>query len=203
MRFLHAWIRIYTYHEYYYPKFIKIRVLESLQQFQDAYLASNASDQDNKTVFTFNTFAIKIQEIDTTNGFGGQSFSVNLGSVEDTTGINGTIPPEDLVTSDSAMDVSTTSTASIQLPNNLFESCGLSDNQTRLSYSVFLSDVLFQNETQIRDGLRVGSIILAPRLPCSKTLITPITVSFRTNQMVTIILVKFYHPPNLSVLDRS
>ena len=152
-------------------------------------MASNASDQDNKTVFTFNTFAIKIQEIDTTNGFGGQSFSVNLGSVEDTTGINGTIPREDLVTSDSAMDVSTMSTASIQLPNNLFESCGLSDNQTRLliSYSVFLSDVLFQNETQIRDGLRVGSIILAPRLPCSKTLITPITVSFRTNQMVAII----------------
>ena len=150
-------------------------------------MASNASDQDNKTVFTFNTFAIRIQEIDTTDGFGGQSFSVNLGSVEDTTGINGTIPPEDLVTSDSAMDVSTMSTASIQLPSNLFESCGLSGNQARVSYSVFLSDVLFQNETQIRNGLRVGSIILAPRLPCNKTLITPITVSFRTNQMVTIL----------------
>ena len=164
---------------------MKIRILQSLQDFQDAYLTPNASDQDNKNVFNFNTFAIKIQEIDTTDGFGGQSFSVNLGSVEDTTGINGTIPLEDLVTGDNTMDVSTTSTASIQLPENLFESCGLSGTQMRLSYSVFLSDVLFQNKTQIRDDLRVGSIILAPRVRCDKTLITPITVSFRTNQMVT------------------
>ena len=162
------------------------RVLQSLEEFQDAFLASNVSNQDNKTLFTFNTFAIKIQEIDTSDEFEGQSFSVNLGSVEDTTNISGTIPPEDLVTGDNAMDVSTGATASVQLPNDIFKSCGISATQRRLSYSVFLSKILFQNEMQLRNGLRVGSIILAPRLPCNKNLTTPITVSFRTNQTVTI-----------------
>ena len=168
------------------PKFI-IRVLQSLQEFQDSFLAPNASDQleDNKTVFTFNTFAIKIQDIDTSAEFQGQSFSVNLGSVEDVANISGTIPQDDLVTSDNTMDVSAKATASIQLPNDLFMSCGLSGAERRLSYSVFLSDVLFQNETQLNSGLRVGSIILAPRLRCNNKLNSPITVSFRTNQTVT------------------
>ena len=110
---------------------------------------------------------------------------MNLGSVEDTANISGAIPPDDLVTSDNAMDVSAEATASIQLPDDLFVSCGLSGAQRRLSYSVFLSNVLFQNETQLSNNLRVGSVILAPRLPCNKTLNTPITVSFRTNQTVT------------------
>ena len=149
-------------------------------------MPSNTSDLDNETVFTFKTFAIKIQELDTSDEFEGQSFSVNLGSVEDSMNISGPISPNSLVSSDIAVEVSTRPTASIQLPNDLFMSCGLSGTQRRLSYSVFLSDVLFQNETQRRNGLRVGSIILAPRLLCNRTLNTPITVSFRTNRMVTI-----------------
>lgn len=108
--------------------------------------------------------------------------------MEDAANISGVIPPDDLVTSNNAMDVSAKVTASIQLPNDLFMSCGLSGAERRLSYSIFLSDVLFQNETQLSIGLRVGSIVLAPRLRCSKSLTTPITVSFRTNQTVTIIL---------------
>jgi hypothetical protein len=111
---------------------------------------------------------------------------VNLGSVEDAANISGAIPPDDLVTGDNPMDEAT---ASIQLPIDLFMSCGLSGAERRLSYSVFLSDVLFQNETQLDKGLRVGSIILAPRLRCNKTLTTPITVSFRTNEMVTILCI--------------
>ncbi len=114
---------------------------------------------------------------------------MNLGSVEDAANISGAIPPDDLVTGDNPMDVSTKATASIQLPIDLFMSCGLSGAERRLSYSVFLSDVLFQNETQLDKGLRVGSIILAPRLQCNKTLTTPITVSFRTNEMVTILCI--------------
>ena len=140
---------------------------------------------DNKTVFTFNTFAISIQEFDISNDFDGQSFSVNLGSVENAMGISGAIPKNNLTTSD-AMDVSTGATASLQLPNDIFMSCSLSGTQRRVSYSVFLFDVLFRNEIQHRNGLRVGSIILAPRLPCNAILATPITVSFQTNRTVTI-----------------
>lgn len=110
---------------------------------------------------------------------------MNLGSVEDAANISGAISRNDLVTSDNAMDISAKATASIQLPNDLFMSCGLSGAERRLSYSVFLTDVLFQNETQRNSGLRVGSIILAPRLRCNNKLTTPITVSFRTNQTVT------------------
>ena len=162
-------------------------VLQSLEQFQDAYLASNESNLNNQTVFTFNTFAINIHNIDNTDDFEGPSFSVNLGSVEDAMNISKAIPREVLVVSD---NISASATSSVQLPNDLFMSCGLSSEsitQIRVSFSVFLSDVLFQNKNQRH--LKVGSIVVAPRLQCNRmTLVTPITVSFRTNRMVTIII---------------
>ena len=109
--------------------------------------------------------------------------------------ISGAIPEDSLETNDAIMNVSTNATASIQLPEDLFKSCGLSsgsDAQKRLSFSVFLSGVLFQDKN--RPNLTVGSIIVAARVQCNNTMTlnTPITVSFRTNRMVTIS--KLYHP---------
>lgn len=70
------------------------RVLQSLEQFQDAFLASNESNLDNQI---FNTSAIDIQTVDT-NNFEGQSFSEDVGSIEDTIKIAGAIPRDSLIT---------------------------------------------------------------------------------------------------------
>ena len=107
--------------------------------------------------------------------------------------ISGAIPKDSLET-DTIMNVSTDATASIQLPEDLFDFCGLSsgsNSERRLSYSVFLSGVLFQDKNQ--PNLTVGSIIVAARVQCNNTMTlnTPITVSFRTNRTVT--LSKLYH----------
>ena len=122
--------------------------------------------------------------------------------------ISGAIPKDSLET-DTIMNVSTDATASIQLPEDLFDFCSLSsgsNNERRLSYSVFLSGVLFQDKNQ--PNLTVGSIIVAARAQCNNTMTlnTPVTVSFRTNRTVTIITSKLYHPLCLLSpfkLDRS
>ena len=108
--------------------------------------------------------------------------------------ISGAIPKNSLET-DTIMNISTNAMASIQLPDDLFKTCGNSSgsaNQKRLSFSVFLSGVLFQDKN--RPNLTVGSIIVAARARCNNTMTlnTPVTVSFRTNRTVTIS--KLYHP---------
>jgi len=58
-------------------------------------------------------------------------------------------------------------------------------NQTeRLSYAVFLTDILFQPEN--RNGSRVGSIIVVPRLNCSKEEFdNTVLVMLRVSEMVS------------------
>ena len=166
-------------------------MLESLEKFQDGVNLTSGSEEVNDTItFAFKTFAIRIEEIDP-DSYQGQSFSVDLGSVEDTLNVEGKIDQNNLTTSDTTKQTSSSSsTASIQLPENLFEdlstsSCG-SPTQARVSYSVFLSDALFQNEDQ--KHLQLGSIIVSARLRCdtNATLIlkNPIEASFRINGMV-------------------
>ena len=82
-------------------------------------------------------------------------------------------------------------TASMQLPQNLLESfdhCTFTTNSNltkakpqRLSYSVFLSDVLFQNLNQ--SHLKIDSIIVAARLKCADntTLNEMIQSTFQVN----------------------
>ena len=143
----------------------------------------------NKTVFALKVFALQIQTLDTEE-YQGQTFSIDLGSVEEAIQLKQKMEQENLITSDMVMDAVTGATASIQLPENLLESLNsgnlTSTNATaqRLSYSVFLSDTLFQNVNQ--SHLKIGSIIVAARLKDADntTLNTSIQITFQTNRKV-------------------
>ena len=143
----------------------------------------------NQTVFAFKAFALQVQTLDPAE-YQGQTFSVDVGSVEESMKLEQKIDKRDLITSDMVMDAVTGVTASIQLPENLlecFNSCNLtSTNATahRLSYSVFLLDTLFQNVNQ--SHLKIGSIIVAARLrdADNTTLNVSIRTTFQTNRKV-------------------
>ena len=174
-------------------------MLESLEQFQDKVVLTSENSTENATnTFAFKTFAIQIEEIDP-QMYQGQSFSVDLGSVQETMEIVGKIPTDSLITSDTTRRIPTSNTASIQLSEHLFEdssSCNppSSSALARVSYSVFLSDVLFQNENQ--KHLQLGSIIVAARLQCDTNttvlLKNPIEVSFQINTMVNQYIAPFF-----------
>ena len=143
-------------------------------------------------MFAFKTFALQIQELDPQE-YQGQTLSVDLGTVEEAMKIERRIEEGDLVTSDNiVMEVVMDATASLQLPEDLLESldsCNFTTNLTsakpqRLSYSVFLSDVLFQNFNQSHS--KIGSIIVAARLTCADntTLNTSIETTLQINREV-------------------
>ena len=82
------------------------------------------------------------------------------------------------------------STASLQLPEDLLDMCSSTGSNvtstvpqsSRLSYSVFKSDILFQNLNQSHLG--IGSIIIAAQLKCNGTLNSSIKTTFQTDRMV-------------------
>ena len=193
------------------------RILESLGTFLDKLNLSSSvqNTSDNVTIFSFNTFALQVQDINPAK-FNGQDFLVFLGTVEQAmnitlgfeedslvtvndasdTGASGD-GDADLVTSESDMQEDTTAT--IQLPSTVFddlENCTDSEDNAlsvssssslqRLSYSVFLSDVLFQPENRTR--YKVGSIVVSARIRCAltgnKSLSLPIRTNFLTSEGV-------------------
>ena len=154
-------------------------------------------------MFAFETFALQVQQLDPKE-YKAQTFSVNLGSLEEVREDNRTIQQDALVTSESAANLQdnlrdneetgnaiASTTASLQLPDDLLDSCfDVNSNLTstarpqRLSYSVFKSDVLFQNLNQ--SHLSIGSIIMAARLKCADnvTLMTSLINTFQIDRMV-------------------
>ena len=156
------------------------------------------SDDENNTlqerVFAFETFALQLQEVDP-ESYKAQAFTVNLGSIEDISNISGKIPDESLMIQDSVME---NATASVQLPDDLLDhlvDCNevnaSVDNTTltrRLSYSIFLSNALFQS-TEV-DKYELGSVIVAARMNINcgngTSLNTHITATFATNKTVRI-----------------
>ena len=195
-----------------YACMIFFRLLESLQNFLDLVEVEedeNSTANSTQAVFAFETFALQVQQIDPVE-YKGQMFSVNLGSLEKARGDNQTIEQEDLVTSEleSATNLNPETdnegtgntmagtTASLQLPENLLDLCGDMDSNLtsaapqRLSYSVFKSDILFQNLNQ--SHLSIGSIIIAARLKCADnaTLNTSIKSTFQIDRNVRILLKK-------------
>lgn len=145
----------------------------------------------NQTVFAFKAFALYVQTLDPTE-YQGQTFSVDLGSVEETLKLEQKIEQENLITSDMVMDAVTGATASIQLPENILENldfCNLTSSVQRLSYSVYLSSALFQNVNQ--SHLKIGSIIVAARLKCvdNVTLNTSIQTIFQITRKVELFVV--------------
>ena len=167
------------------------RLLESLENFLDKVEVEqdeNSTSNSSNMIFAFEAFALQVQELDPEE-YKGQVFSVNLGSLEEATKDNQTIEQENLVTSelesvinlipesdsDGSRNAIADTTASLQLPEDLLDSCNESDvnsnlvstSPQRLSYSVFKSDILFQNVNQRQLNLSIGSIIVAARLKCA------------------------------------
>ena len=186
------------------------RLLESLQEFLDKVEVEengNSTINSTKMVFAFETFALQVQELDPEE-YKGQMFSVNLGSLERAREDNQTIEQTALMTSklESVTDLKQNqdktdkegvvnafagSTASLQLPEDLLDLCNdtSSNNMTsavpqRLSYSVFKSDILFQNLNQ--SHLSIGSIIIAALLKCADNVTpnTSIKTTFQIDRMV-------------------
>ena len=132
-----------------------------------------------------------MQDIDPER-FNGQTLNIDLGSVEEAMNLGGEIDDDALRTSETAMNVLTNATGTIQTSESLFSYCSQRTMSSvngpqllqRLSYSVFLSDVLFQTVNQ---SLKIGSLILAARFSCGSnaTLMPPITVTLRTNTEVS------------------
>ena len=162
-------------------------------------MASNSTD--NVTVFSYTAFALQIQEIDV-NTFEGQTFIITLGSYEQATNRTQQIDRENLVTFNTVLNstdknqlnFSEESTASIRIPSSLSDQLITCSNLTsnrfqRLSYSVFISDSLFQPRN--RSQFRVASIILAPRFHCTLGNISePVKATFQTLPEVIIPLLK-------------
>ena len=169
-------------------------MLESLNQFTDAIVLNGTED---KTVFGYSTYALQVQNIDSMK-VGGRALTVDLGSVDEALN-SGQISEEDLITGDSLMFVLTNATASVYIPTdsliNNVNSCTLemlnTSQQTRLSHSVFLSDILFQTNFG-SNNFSIGSIIIAARIQCLDGIFLPMPVrtTFRVNPKVN------NHAPN-------
>ena len=162
----------------------------------------NSTTNSTPTVFALGTFALQIQQLDPKD-YKGQMFDINLGSLEEAKADNQTIDRGALITSqlepkqesdntDTRGIMNSMTTASLQLPKDLLDSCMHSDTNVnltqtqRLSYSVFKSNVLFQNLNQSQ--LSIGSIIVAARLKCADDLIlnSSIKSTFQVNRTVRI-----------------
>ena len=158
--------------------------MESLQNFLDKVEVEqdeNSTSNSSQTVFAFDTFALQVQQLDPEE-YKGQVFSINLGSLKEARKDNRTIKQENLVTSqlesaanlnhetdnDGARKAMADTTASLQLPEDLLNLCiDVNVSSQRLSYSLFKSDILFQNVHQRQLNLSIGSLIVAARLKCA------------------------------------
>ena len=172
-----------------------LRVLDGLENFQDRVILSENYTAEER-MFTFETYALQIQEVDSET-YLGQTFVVDLGSIEDVSSISGRIPNDSLVLGNTIMKMFSNATASVQLPEDLFDDLVACNRKTssatntsslrRLSYSVFLSDVLFQSINVNRH--RLGSIIVAARVNCGvdTSLNTSILATFSTNKTVRLL----------------
>lgn len=160
------------------------RILNNLAYFSDSVdVTSSNNTSGNKLLLGYDTYALQLQNIDT-DKFKGQTFSVNLGSVEEAMQTKEEFE-DALKTSEMIMQVLDNSTAAVQLPENFLatiEECRDDDTNPlqRLSYSVFLTDILFQGQNQSK--FDIGSIIVSTRLRCAEniTLTNPVILIFNT-----------------------
>ena len=160
--------------------FTLYRLLDSLTNFSNKLEITNATS----VTFTRTTFAIQVNNINASS-FQGETFSVNLGSVEEAVDISSTIREEALETASGNMTYQS-STASVRVPRSVFQELGLVGDQQRLSYAVFLRDTLFQSSDQNQSNLTVGSVIVAVTVNGTSVggnLSTPITVTFQASEV--------------------
>ncbi len=151
--------------------------------FSDLLDLSAFTNTSEEVIFGFD---LQIQDLDP-DVFKGQAFTVNLGSAEEALQSNGNLG-ESLNTSQTVMNILVNqTTSSVKLSQNFFtgsmnssmKNASNSTNELRLSYTVFLTDILFQSRNE---SLDIGSIIVSTRLSNGASFIphNPVEVSFRT-----------------------
>lgn len=134
--------------------------------------------QHNSSTFTFNKFALQLEDICPQN-FNGQYFTVNLGAIEDVLSKEEEIEPGSLKVSQ-AMDLLLKNlTASINIPKELVEQLEYQDIKCdeRISYFVFSTNILFQTKSRSP----IDSIIVSVRSRSvdNATLNYPVTTVMR------------------------
>ena len=152
-----------------------------MERFLDEVEIDNQNSSSNTTTFIQQTFALQVQNLNLSS-LNGQTFNVDLGSVEEARNTTGDIEDSDLVTVDNAMDVLVNATAAIQISEELLEYCTQQEASRRLSYSVFIFDTFFRNQDP---NMTVGSLIVSTRLKCGdNTSHPPINVTLRSSIQV-------------------
>lgn len=144
----------------------------------------------SEVLYGLDTYALQVQDINP-DSFSGKTFMVILGDVQDALRAERNIGGS-LVTSKMVMEILENSTASVQLPDGFLDSAQGCTSESllsdiRLSFSVFLTDVLFQSQ-QNQSG--IGSIIVATRLSCANISTDPIRVTLRTIEQVPSIVIQ-------------
>ena len=131
-------------------------ILQSLEAFSEN-VDVNFTDGDQPT-FTRKNFAIQLQQIDISK-FVGESFNVDLGTVEEATKKSGNIDPRALV---SLLSPLSNATGSLTVSNRVAERIDSNaSNSGRLGYSVFVSSSLFPTESV---NTTVASVVLNLKL---------------------------------------
>ena len=138
-------------------------------------------ENETEQIIPFQSFAVSVREVDP-GKFRGQAFSVSLG---------GTITRDSRISEDSLSfgNQSTMTTASIKLPEDLFEQIASSWNQSRIRivHTVFLHESLFVQRTD--DEFKVGSIIISASISGMDEVEgisdPPILISFVKNRVST------------------
>ena len=131
-------------------------ILQSLETFSEN-VDVNFTDGDRPT-FTRENFAIQLQQIDIST-FAGESFNVDLGTVEEAMNNSGNIDPQALMSllnplSNATGSLTVSSRVSGRIDSN-------ASNSVRLAYSVFVSSSLFPTESV---NTTVASVVLNLKL---------------------------------------
>ena len=163
----------------YTINFILFRVLLSLDKFLDKVDIN--STNTTSINFSYRTFAIQVQNIDISS-LNGQTFNVDLGSVDEARNMMGDIDDSNLITRENVMEALSNATAAIHISEELLNHCTPRLTNQRLSYSVFLFDSFFLSQNP---NETIGSLIIAARLKCgSNTTVPPINFTLLSSNDV-------------------
>ena len=156
-------------------------MLRSLERFLDEVEINTLNTTENSTALVYRTFALQVQNIDPSS-IEGQTFNVDLGSVEEAMNITGSIDDSALITT---MDFLNNATAAIHVSEELMKYCTPRESTQRLSYSVFLLDTFFRSQDPL---MTIGSLIIAARLKCdmntTSTLPVGVNITLRSSNDV-------------------
>ena len=154
----------------YFPN----RLLQSIREFANT-VSIPVNSTNNTLAFAFKNFALLLRDVNP-KGFSGESFSVNLGPVEEAIRNSSGINEEALVT---MMEPLYNATVSAKLPDSLFDgkTTYVSPWQ-RIVYSVFLTNALFLTLDTDCENSTIGSIILGVDVNNSVT-----NISMSTGEM--------------------